>query len=277
MSDILEQIVAAKREEIAAIKREEPLEKLRETAGQAAPVLDFAGALRGNRPRGSGREVNIIAELKRRSPSKGDFPWHGDVPRQIRAYEAGGASAISVLTDGPYFGGSPQLLREIKSMCRLPVMQKEFVLEPYQIYFARALGADALLLIARILPGGLLEELAGLARVVGIAALVEVVDAAELERATAAGAAVIGVNNRDLSTFETDPAHTLELLPQFSDDQIVITESGIHTRADVERMLEGGVDGFLIGEALMVAPDAAAHLRELRGEGSGAKHAEAAS
>lgn len=279
MSDILEKIVAAKREEIAAMQKAEPLEQVREAAGQAAPVLDFAGALRGGRPRGGWKpgggfgKVNIIAEIKRRSPSKGEFAWHGDVPRQVRAYEAGGASAISVLTDQRFFGGTPQLLREIKGICRLPVMQKEFVLEPYQIYFARALGADAVLLIARILPGALLAELTGLAREVGIATLVEVVDGAELERATAAGAEVIGVNNRDLATFQTDLAHTLELLPHFGDDQIVITESGIHSRADVERMLSAGVDGFLIGEALMVAPDAAAHLRLLRGE----NQAEAAS
>lgn len=269
MGDILEKIVAAKREEIIAMQKAEPLEKLREAALHAAPVLDFAGALRGARPRGcdgGGGKVNIIAEIKRRSPSKGEFPWHGDVPRQVRAYEAGGASAISVLTDGPFFGGSPDLLREVKGMSRLPVMQKEFVLEPYQIYFARALGADAVLLIARILPGALLAELAALARELGIATLVEVVDEAELERAAAAGAAVIGVNNRDLSTFETDLDHTLRLLPRIQDGQILITESGIHTRADVERMLLGGVDGFLIGEALMVAPDAAAHLRLLRGE-----------
>ena len=313
MSDILEKIVASKREEIAAMQKAEPLEQVREAAGQAAPVLDFAGALRRAKPKESagalrrakpkesagalrgarqsgarqsgaekpggagalrgGDKVNIIAEIKRRSPSKGEFAWHGDVARQVRAYQAGGASAISVLTDERFFGGTPQLLREIKGISRLPVMQKEFVLEPYQIYFARALGADAVLLIARILPGELLAELAGLAREVGLATLVEVVNEAELERATAAGAEVIGVNNRDLATFRTDLAHTLRLLPHFGDDQIAITESGIHSRADVERLLDAGVDGFLIGEALMVAPDAAAYLRVLRGE----EQAEAAS
>lgn len=266
MSGILDEIVAVKREEIAALQAAEPLERVREAARAAAPALDFAAALRGARPRGSGSDANIIAEIKRRSPSRGEFPWHGDVPRQVRAYEAGGARAISVLTDERFFGGSPALLREIKGITRLPVLQKEFVLEPYQIHYARALGADAVLLIARILPGALLGELAALAAEVGIHTLVEVVDEEELERATEADARVIGVNNRDLSTFETDLAHTLALLPRFGDDQIVITESGIHTHADVERMLRGGVDGFLIGEALMVAPDPAAHLRALRGE-----------
>ena len=269
MSDILKEIVAAKRQEIAALKKAEPLEKLRDTARQAAPALDFAGALRGSRPRGKGGEANIIAELKYRSPSKGEFPWHGDVERQIRAYERGGARAISVLTDGPYFGGSPQLLRQVKAVTGLPVLQKEFVLEPWQVHYARALGADALLLIARILPGGLLEELLQLARETGLSALVEVVDGEELARADAAGAKVIGINNRDLRTFRTDPAHTLALLPSFREDQVAITESGIHTRQDVERLLAAGVDGFLIGEALMVAQDPAAHLRELRGQMGG--------
>ncbi|MCZ6842375.1 MAG: indole-3-glycerol phosphate synthase TrpC [SAR324 cluster bacterium] len=265
MTGILEKIVAAKRVEIAALKRAEPLEKVRAAAQAAAPALDFAGALRGARPRGGAGEANIIAELKNRSPSKGEFPWHGDVTRQVRAYEQGGAKAISVLTDEPFFGGSPQLLREIKVITGLPVLQKEFVLDAYQVVYARALGADALLLIARILPGSLLGELVHLARECGLATLVEVVDGQELARAAQAGAEVIGVNNRDLGTFTTDLHHTLALLPHFNEGQVAITESGIHTREDVEIMMEAGVDGFLIGEALMVAPDPAAHLRMLRG------------
>ncbi len=265
MSTILDRIVADKREEIAGLKRAMPLERVIGQAGKQPPALDFVSALRGARPRGGGGEANIIAEVKRRSPSKGEFPWHGDAARQARAYELGGASAISVLTDGPYFGGSPDLLRQVKAATKLPVMQKEFVLEAYQVHFARSLGADAVLLIARILPGGLLGELAALARETGIATLIEVVNEEELSRATDAGGEVIGVNNRDLATFETDPAHTLALLPFFSDGQVAVTESGIHTRADIERMLAAGVDGFLIGEALMLAADPAAHLRELRG------------
>jgi indole-3-glycerol phosphate synthase len=265
MPTILDEIVAAKREEIAALKRTLPLAQLRETARVAAPALDFAGGLRGARPRGSGGEVNVIAEVKRRSPSKGEFPWHGDAARQARAYEQGGAKAISVVTDGPYFGGSPELLGTVRAATGLPVLQKEFVLEPYQVHYARSLAADALLLIARILPGGLLAELEALAREIGIATLVEVVDEEEFRQATDAGAEVIGVNNRDLRTFATDPAHTLALLPLFGEEQVAVTESGIHSRADVERMLAAGVDAFLIGEALMVAPDPAAHLSELRG------------
>ncbi len=266
MTDILAQIVAKKREEITARKKELPLERVREAALELPPVRDFPGAFEGRRPRGSGREVNIIAEIKRRSPSQGAFSWHGDAARQAQAYERGGAKAVSVLTDGPYFGGSPELLRQVRQATGLPVLQKEFLLEPYQVHYARFLGADAVLLIARLLPGGLLGELVALAGEVGIATLVEVVDRDELERATAGGARLIGVNNRDLRTFKTDPAHTLALLPHFRDDQAAISESGIHTRQDVESLLKAGVDGFLIGKALMVAPDPAAHLRLLRGE-----------
>lgn len=288
MTTILDTIVAKKREELAALQRSLPLERVREQAAGQPPALDFAAALRGPRPRGGGGsqlgdgalarpkdraparpgngETRIIAEIKRRSPSKGEFAWHGDLPRQVRAYRQGGAAAISVVTDAPFFGGSFDMLREVKKHSPLPVVQKEFVLEPYQVFHARSLGADAVLLIAAILPGGLLGELVALAREVGIATLVEVVDEEQLARAGACGAEVVGVNNRDLRTFATDPARTLRLLPLFDDRQVVVTESGIHTRADVERMLAAGVDGFLIGEALMTAPDPAMQLRQLRGE-----------
>ena len=269
MSDILEQIVARKREEVAALKRALPLQRVREQARATAPALDFTGALRGSRPRGaqgSAEPVRIVAELKLRSPSKGAFPWHGEVARQVRDYEIGGAAAISVVTDGPFFGGSTALLREVKSACELPVLQKEFLLEPWQVLYARALGADACLLIARLLPGELLREMVATAREVRIHTLVEVVDPEELQRATEAGALVIGVNNRDLTTFQVDPARTEALVPRYREDQVCIAESGIHTRQDVTRLLRAGVDGFLIGEALMTAHDPAAHLRLLRGE-----------
>jgi len=265
MTDILQQIVAAKRGELATRQAAVPLAEVRAAAADRPPARDFAGALRGPRPRGSGAEVRIIAEIKRRSPSKGEFPWHGDVARQVRAYGEGGARAVSVVTDGPFFGGSPELLQQVRAATALPVLQKDFVLEPYQVYAARALGADAVLLIAAILAPALLAELAALAREVGIATLVEVTGEAELAAATAAGAAVVGVNNRDLRTFRTDVAHTLTLLPRFRDDQVAVTESGIHTRADVTRLLAAGVDAFLIGEALMTAADPTAHLRALRG------------
>jgi len=269
MSDILQQIVAKKREEVAALKRAIPLQRVREQARAMGTALDFGAALRGTRPRGAqggAQPVRIIAELKLRSPSKGVFPWHGDVARQVRDYEIGGAAAVSVVPDGPFFGGSTALLREAKAACELPVLQKEFLLEPWQVFYARALGADACLLIARLLPAGLLGEMLAAAQEARIHTLVEVVDADELQRATEAGALVIGVNNRDLATFQVDPARTEALIPHYRDDQVCIAESGIHTPQDVARLLRAGVDGFLIGEALMTAPDPALHLRRLRGE-----------
>ena len=267
MTTILDQIMAAKREEVSRLKRQLPLEQVRDQASAMPPGLDFAGALRGTRPRSAGGSaVNIIAEVKRGSPSKGTFDWHGDGARQARAYEAGGARAVSVVTDGPFFQGSVELLQTVKEAIGLPVIQKEFLLEPYQVHYARSIGADACLLIGACLPGGLLGEMIALAKEVGIATLVEVVTEEEVARALAGGAEVVGVNNRDLRTFETNPEHTLSLLPAIGEAPVAVTESGIHTRADVERMLAAGVDAFLIGEALMVAADPTAHLRVLRGE-----------
>lgn len=271
MSDILLKIVAAKREEVAGLKAGLPLAGVRAQAEEAqgrAPVRDFTGALRSSRPRGRGHAVHVIAEIKRRSPSKGEFPWRGDAARHARDYERGGAACISVVTDGPFFGGSVELLQQVRGAQGLPVMQKDFVLEPWQVYRARAIGADAVLLIAACLDGGLLRELAALARDIGLHALVEVVDEAEFRRADDAGAVLIGVNNRDLRTFTVDPGRTERLLPLFRDEQVAVCESGIHTPADVARMLRAGIDGFLIGEALMTASDPAAHLERLRVEGA---------
>jgi len=268
MSDILQTICAAKREEVAALKRCLPLARVREQACGMPPALDFTAALRGARPRGSGRlgrDVKIIAEIKLRSPSKGQFPWHGDVERQVRDYELGGAAAISVVTDGPFFGGSTDLLRGAKAAAEIPVMQKEFLLEPWQVHYARSLGADACLLIAAVLPGDALAEMLAAAQQAGIHTLVEVVSPEELERASAAGARVVGVNNRDLTTFTVDPGRTEALLPRYRDDQVCVAESGIHTAQDVARLLRAGVDAFLVGEAMMTAPNPVLHLRALRG------------
>ena len=278
MSDILLQIVAKKREEVAALRRAQPLERLRAQARDLPPALDFTAALRGARPRGAaqpgrtaragrtGQGVNIIAEIKLRSPSKGTFAWHGDAVKQARDYELGGAAAISVVTDGPFFGGSTELLRTVKAATELPVLQKEFLLEPWQVYYARTLGADACLLIAAILPGAQLAGMLATAREAGLHTLVEVVNAEEHRRATEGGATVVGVNNRDLTTFRVDPARTEALVPLYRDEQVCVAESGIHTAQDVARLLAAGVDAFLIGEALMTAPDPVAHLRALRGD-----------
>ena len=274
METILDRIVATKREEIAHLKQQLPLEKIREQAAAQPHALDFVGALRGSRPRQAGNAtVNIIAEVKQGSPSKGTFSWHGDAARQGLAYQQGGAKAISVVTDGPFFKGSVAMLQAVKQAVTLPVIQKEFLLEPYQVQYARSLGADACLLIAAILPGGQLEDMIGLAREAGLFTLVEVVNEEELTRALAGGAEVIGVNNRDLRTFKTDPDHTLRLLPAIGEGAVAVTESGIHTRSDVERMLAAGVDAFLIGEALMVADDPTAHLKILRGEAGASDNA----
>ena len=269
MSDILKKIIAAKEDEVARLKSERPLETLLEQAAGLSPALPFAEALRGQRPRGTATldgSVNIIAEVKRRSPSKGEFKWHGDAARQASDYERGGARAISVVTDGPFFGGDFDLLHTVKTAVGVPVLQKEFLLEPYQVHLARAIGADACLLIAAVLEGERLAEMLAVTREVGIGALVEIIDEAEYERASAAGAEVIGVNNRDLKTFTVDPARTERLLKAYTDDQVCIAESGIHTPEDINRLLAAGVDGFLIGEALMTHPDPTGHLRLLRGE-----------
>ena len=271
MSDILQRIVAAKRAEVAGLKAELPLARARaqaEEAARAAPARDFTAALKAARPRGTGSAVHVIAEIKRKSPSKGEFPWRGDAAAQARAYQRGGARCISAVTDGPFFGGSEALLREVRAAQGLPVLQKDFFLEAWQVYRARALGADAILLIAACLQGGALQELAALAQEVGLHALVEVVDEAEFRRADDAGAVLIGVNNRDLRNFTVDPARTERLMPLYRDDQVAVCESGIHSPDDVARMLRAGVDGFLIGEALMTASDPAAHLQALRAEGA---------
>ncbi len=266
MSDILNKIIANKREEVAALKKTSPPERVRERAAAQPPVRAFAAGLRNARPRGSGRAAHIIAELKLRSPSKGTFAWHGDAARQVDDYERGGARAISVVTDGAFFGGSVELLQTVRAAVGLPVLQKDFLIDPYQVHYARAIGADAALLIAAALPGGQLGEMIALAREAGLATLVEVADEAEMERATAGRAEVVGVNNRDLRTFTVDPERTLRLLPHCGDDQVMIAESGIRDRDIVVRMLAAGVDGFLIGEALMTASDPLHALLSLRGE-----------
>jgi indole-3-glycerol phosphate synthase len=268
MSDILSRIVADKREEVAELMRGLPLAQVREqAAGRNAsqPALPFAAALRNGRPRGSGRDVNVIAELKLRSPSKGQFPFHGDVARQVREYERGGAKAVSVVTDGKHFGGSTELLRLVKAEIGLPVLQKEFLIDPWQVHYARALGADAALLIAACLPGSLLADMIAVAREIGLGTLVEVIDEDEFRRAAEGGADVIGVNNRDLRTFTIDMERTLRMIPLCGERHVLIAESGIRDRDVVERMITAGVDGFLIGETLMRATQPAETLFALRG------------
>ena len=249
---ILERIVAAKRAEIAAAKRRTP----RISLDHVSQTRDFVGALRSRKPA-------VIAEVKRASPSKGllraDFR-----PGEIaRSYEKAGAACLSVLTDREFFQGAPEHLTEARAACQLPVLRKDFLIDPYQVDEARALGADCVLLIVACLQDAEMRELEARALGLGMAGLVEVHDAAELERAAALKTPLIGINNRNLRTFETRLETTLGLLPRVPKDRIVVTESGILAPADVARMRASGVQTFLVGEAFMRAADPGAALTRL--------------
>ena len=241
------------------LHRPQTRDLLRKRALDAPPVRDFAAALR----RTDGR-VGVIAELKRRSPSKGELAPDLDPNATAKAYEAGGASALSVLTDGPFFGGSLADLGAAAAVCALPILRKDFIVDRYQVVEARAAGADALLLIVSALDDATLGELLAETRAVGLDALVEAHDEDEVARAVRAGAEVIGVNNRDLRTFTVDRELVVRLRSRVPADRVVVAESGIRDAADVARLRAAGVDAMLVGEALMRAPDPAAALRALR-------------
>ena len=256
---ILDQIVADKLLELEARKRAVPLKALeREVLRQPAP-LDFAAALQG-------KGVRLIAEVKKASPSKGLIRADFD-PRAIaRTYAENGASAISVLTEVKYFQGRLSYLPEIKAALgdkKIPLLRKDFLTDPYQIYESRANGADALLLIVAILPAEKLKELLQLSHRLGMSCLVEVHNEAELKIALDSGAKIIGINNRDLTTFETDLTTTERLRPLIPQDIIVVSESGIKDRKDMERLRGWGADAVLVGESLMASPDIAAKMKEL--------------
>ena len=260
MSDILKRILAHKAEEIAVAKRERPLAKLRAAAYAAAPARDFVGALRGRIARGA---AAVIAEIKKASPSKGLLRADFDPAAIAASYAAHGAACLSVLTDREFFQGAPQYLAAARAACALPALRKDFMLEPYQVYEARALGADCILLIAAALDVARMQELEGLAQELGMAVLVEVHDAAELAAALALATPLIGINNRNLRTFETRLATTLDLLPRIPSSRLVVTESGILARADVELMRAHGVHAFLAGEAFMRAADPGEELEDM--------------
>jgi indole-3-glycerol phosphate synthase len=249
---ILERIVAAKRAEVAAAKQRTPAVQL----DVAPPVRDFVAALRKNRPA-------VIAEIKRASPSKGLLRESFDPAAIARSYQAGGAACMSVLTDREFFQGAPEHLSAARAACALPALRKDFLIDPYQVMEARALGADCVLLIAACLTDPEMRDLETLALSLGMAVLVEVHDARELERALALRTPLIGVNNRNLKTFETRLETTLDLLPHIPSDRLVITESGILSNADVQRMREHGVHAFLVGEAFMRAEDPGTELRKV--------------
>ena len=256
---VLEEIVAHKREEVRARRAARPLAEVRAAAAAAPPPRDFAAALRTP-------GLSVIAEIKRRSPAKGDLRLDLDPASLARRYQSAGASALSVLTDERYFRGSDADLQAARAAVELPVLRKDFTLDPYQLYEARQLGADAVLLIVRALDDRQLAELLGLARELGLAALVEVHDAPELARATAAGAALVGINNRNLDTLTVDPETSLRLRHGVAAGTLAVAESGISSPERARRLASASFDASLVGEALVTAADPAAQLRHLRGE-----------
>jgi indole-3-glycerol phosphate synthase len=259
MSDILERIIAVKREEVRAAQLSAPLEELRLEAS-SRDLRDFVGALRAKHEAGA---AAVIAEVKKASPSKGVLREHF-VPADIaRSYEKGGAACLSVLTDVQFFQGSTAYLEAARAACGLPVLRKDFIVDPYQVVEARAMGADAILLIAAALSLSEMQELEAFAHSLGLAVLVEVHDRDELTGALTLKTPLIGINNRNLRTFETSLDTTLGMLDALPDDRIVVTESGILTRADVERMRSNGVHTFLVGEAFMRADEPGAALSQM--------------
>ena len=257
---ILDRIVADKREELAATQRRVPFADLKARLPQAPPPRPFAEALRGD-------SLRLIAEVKKASPSRGLLREDFDPLALARSYAEAGAAAVSVLTDERHFQGSLDHLASIRAALPQgpPLLRKDFLFDPYQLYEARAHGADAVLLIAAVLNSALLAQLIGLAKALHMDALVEVYDELALERALMAGARLIGVNNRDLRTFAVDLATTERLRPLIPPEKTVVAESGVHTRADVQRLAALGVHAVLIGEALVTAPDPGAKIRELMG------------
>lgn len=254
---ILDEIVAANRAALVAIKRERPLAEVEALARSAPPARDFAGAL------ATGRKPRLIAETKKASPSKGLLAPDYDAPGLARRYEAAGAACLSILTEPRYFQGELAHLAAARAATSLPALRKDFLFDPYQIFEARAAGADAVLLIAAILRADDLSALRELAESLGMAALVEVHDEPDVVRALAAGARLVGINNRDLRTFRVTIDTTARLRPLVPPDRLVVAESGIRTREDVQRLRDLGVDAMLVGESLVTSGDVESKVREL--------------
>jgi len=260
MGDILDRILATKRDEVAALNRARPAHVVAAAARAAPPPRDFEGALRAKVAAGA---AAVIAEIKKASPSRGVLRADFDPPAIAVSYERGGAACLSVLTDRTYFDGAPEFLTAARAATGLPVLRKDFVVDAYQIAEARAMDADAILLIVAALDDEALARFDAAARSLGMAVLAEVHDASELERALRLDGALIGINNRNLRTFDVSLATTLELLPGIPENRLVVTESGILAREDVAMMREHGVNAFLVGEAFMRAPDPGTALVEL--------------
>ncbi|MBT3360010.1 MAG: indole-3-glycerol phosphate synthase TrpC [Rhodospirillales bacterium] len=266
MSDVLTRICDDKRAHIARMKAERPMGAVVQAAKQARPVRRFAEKVAGAVANGG---YPLIAEIKKASPSKGLIRADFDPAGLARAYEAGGASCLSVLTDAPYFQGADEFLVQARKACGLPVLRKDFMLEPYQVVEARALGADCILIIMAAIGDGQAAELAAAASEYGMDALIEVHDESELDRALDVDGRLLGVNNRNLKTLDIDLATTERLAAHVPDDRILVCESGIHQTADLERMGKVGAKCFLVGESLMRQNDVEAATRALLGEQDG--------
>jgi len=260
MSDILDKIVAVKRDEIAAAKKQRDFASLRRDAESLGGVRDFVGSLRHKIAAG---HAAVIAEVKKASPSKGVLREHF-VPAEIAAsYAQHGAACLSVLTDRQFFQGATEYLQQARAACALPVLRKDFIVDAYQVAEARAMGADCILLIAACLDDAQMTDLEAQAQSLGMAVLVEVHDGAELDRALRLATPLVGINNRNLRSFEVTLDTTLGLLKHVPADRLLVTESGILDRTDVQRMRDAGVHAFLVGEAFMRAPDPGAALAAL--------------
>lgn len=259
MASFLNEIVARKWQEVAQARASVPIEALREQVAAAPPVRDFFGALAAPGP------VRLIAEVKRASPSRGAIRPGADPVEIATTYEKHGASCISVLTDEAHFDGSFEDLRRVRAAVSLPVLCKDFIVDSYQLYQARAAGADAVLLIAECLDDARLKTLYTEAMRLGLMPLVELFEAANLARVLGAGATLVGINNRDLRTFNVDLEHTVRLCPLIPDECLVVGESGIRSRSDVERLGSVGVKAILVGEFLMASEDVGAAVDALLG------------
>lgn len=259
VANILDKIVAKKRKEIAQSRARTPLASVQQSAEDAPPTKDFLGALRAS------QGIGLIAEIKKASPSKGLIREDFDPPDIAKTYTAHGASCISILTDETFFQGSLSYLQQVRAVVDTPLLRKEFILDTYQIYEARAAGADAILLIAEILTATELAHFSDLAQQLGMVALIELYDTDNLPAVLATGTPLIGVNNRDLRTFEVDLGHTVRLRNQIPEDILLVGESGIHSREDALYLQEHGVDAMLVGESLMREKNIGAAVDRLLG------------
>lgn len=256
---ILDQIVATKHQELATAQDRMPRSELEAQVSEAVPTRDFAAMLAGPGP------IRLIAEVKKASPSAGLIRPDFDPIAIARAYQAHGAACLSVLTDVPYFQGHLSYLARIRASVAIPLLRKDFIIDPYQVFEARVAGADCILLIAEILSDAQLHDLRTIAESLGMQALVEFHDAANLPRVLDSGATLVGINNRDLRTFTTSLDHTLKLKPKIPPHITLVSESGIHTHADTLRLEAAGIDAILVGESLMRQPDIGLAVESLLG------------